>query len=285
MPQSVFFDRSVQIQTKTGRATISYLVCEPLASAGFANAFSTRPGGVSSLPSDDLNLVYRDDTKDNVNENRRRFLEALGRSSAPLITARQTHSDKITMIEDKVSAMKEEPLSDALISDRPDIFVGIKTADCLPVLIGDPKTGFFAAIHAGWRGTLQRIVEKTVNKMVSEQKINASNCLAALGPAACGKCYEVGKDVADSFKQEFPGADQFLSLNPRSGKFHLDSQGANRLQLISCGLQEGRIFSAPRCTMEENDLFFSFRKEGQPVAGGQPRPMGRQLAVIGHFPE
>ncbi len=276
--EPAFVMRDREIDTAHGKARLTTLVCEPLEHAGFVNAFSTRLGGVSALPSDSLSLAhFKGDQKENVAENRRRFLKAIGTEGARIVTARQTHSNERCTIESPAQAIGPQPECDAMITGLPDVLIAIQTADCLPVLIGDTKTGTMAAIHAGWRGTAGRITERTIADMMLLHGVNTRDCFAALGPTACVDCYEVGQDVIDRYKSEFGYWRQVLVNFKENGKAHLDIRAANVQQLRFCGFDEDRIYVADYCTMHQNELFFSYRKEGK----GQPSGVGRSLSVIG----
>lgn len=273
-----FVMREREVETPSGPARLSYLVCEPLGQAGFVNAFSTRKGGVSPLPSDALNLAhFKGDERENVSENRRRFLKAIGAEGYEIITARQTHSVERCVVESPERAREARLECDALLSKSPRVLIGIQTADCLPILIGDPKSGAMAAIHAGWRGTAGRITERAIADLMMNHGMNSRTAIAALGPAACSECYEVGEDVIGRYKEEF-GYWRNLLVNFKEGaKAHLDIYAANAQQLAFCGFSEDQIHIAPYCTMHQNELFFSYRREGR----GQPSVAGRSLSVIG----
>jgi YfiH family protein len=248
------------------------LTSAALSKAGFIHAFSTRAQG---------NFSPNHDVPEKVEENRRHFLAEVGRNDWPVITLKQTHSDRI-LIGSSVDA--EE--GDALLMSEPRHFIGVKTADCVPILVGDPVTKTSAAIHAGWRGTFQRIVEKTIEAMKTRFNARAEDLIAAVGPAACGRCYEVGEDVAADFKSEFSDTRAFLLPSSFAGKFLLNVPAANFTQLIQSGLRVENIDVLPQCTMHQGDLFFSHRKDastGSAQAGsaGSPRE-GRQLSIIGH---
>jgi YfiH family protein len=274
--EEAFVMREREVETESGKARISYLVCEPMEREGFINAFSTRQGGVSAFPSEALNLAhFKGDAKENVAENRNRFLKAIGAETAAIITARQTHSTERCLIE----STEQPPDCDAMTTQMAGLLLGIHTADCLPVLIADTKSGAMAAIHAGWRGTAGRITERTVADLMLAQGVNPRNSIAALGPAACEECYEVGADVIERYKKEF-GYWRDLLLNfKEGGKAYLDIRAANIQQLIFCGFNEDRIHVAEYCTMHQNELFFSYRRE----AAGQPSSVGRLLSVIGRL--
>jgi YfiH family protein len=275
--EEAFSLREYQVETRSGRAMIQYIVCEPLEEAGFLNAFSTRVGGVSPLPEHSLNLThFKGDTPENVGENRRRFLEAIGGETMPLITMRQTHSTERCVIESAEAAWASPPAGDALITRLRNVLLAVQTADCLPILIADPKTKMMAAIHAGWRGTAGRIVERTIADLM-RLGVNPRTCLVALGPCASAARYEVGGDVIDQIKREFGYWKKILVNFRDDGKCYFDNRAATLQQLRLCGFDEEQIFVAPYCTMLQNELFFSYRLE----AGGQPLKAGRLLSVIG----
>lgn len=280
MIEDAFVMRERDVETPNGKARISYLVCEPLEQAGFTNAFSTRAGGVSAFPSDALNLAYfKGDEKESVDENRQRFLKALGAEGAKVITARQTHSTERCFIGDMDQARGPQPDCDAMTTKLTNVLLAIQTADCLPVLIADTKTGAMGAVHAGWRGTAGRITERTVADLMQAHGANPRNCIAALGPTACAECYEVGEEVIERYKKEFGYWRDLLIDFKVGGKAHLDIRAANIQQLAFCGFTEDRIHVAEYCTMHQNDLFFSYRREGK----GQPSSVGRLLSVIGRI--
>jgi polyphenol oxidase len=278
--EEAFVMREREVETPNGTARISYMVCLPLEQAGFTNAFSTRAGGVSPFPEGALSLAYfKGDERENVAENRRRFLKAISAEEAAIITARQTHSTERCFIENLGQARGPQPDCDALTTRLTNVLLAIQTADCLPVLIADTKSMAMAAIHAGWRGTAGRITERTVADLMQSHGVNPRNCIAALGPTACAACYEVGEDVIERYKKEF-GYWRNLFVNfKEGGKAHLDIRAANIQQLAFCGFTEDRIHLAEYCTMHRNDLFFSYRREGK----GQPSSVGRLLSVIGRL--
>jgi len=276
--ENAFSLRERDVETPDGPVRLAYVTCEPLAEAGFTNAFSTRRGGVSPLPHDALNLTsFKGDTPDNVAENRRRFLRAIDAEGAPIVTARQTHSSDRCFIKSVEQAHGFANECDALMTRLGGVLLGIQTADCLPILIGDAQAGVMAAIHAGWRGTAARITERTVADLVLQHGVSPRNCIAALGPVACQQCYEVGEEVIERFKSEFRYWPSLLVNFKEGGKAYLDVRAANRQQLLFCGFAEDSIYVADYCTMHQNDLFFSHRCEGRASANGA----GRLLSVIG----
>ena len=149
------------------RDGVKVLVCKPLEDAGFVNGFSTRLGGVSDFPKDSLNLAgFDEDSAENIYENRRRFLNAIG-GEFKLATAWQVHGDGVKIVRDQIDVDNSEERFDAMVSQISGVLIGAKTADCVPVLIGDRGKQAFAVIHAGWRGTASSIVVRAVEKLQS----------------------------------------------------------------------------------------------------------------------
>ena len=256
------------------------------------HGFSTGPGGVSELNGEKiLNLSFTDwDTRENVLENRRRFQNALGAQDLSLIALKQIHSDVIHPFEGPPAKACR---GDASITAFPGLFLAVQTADCVPILLVDPKKRAVAAIHAGWRGTLARIAPKALGQMQMRFGSKPADILAALGPAIGGCCYEVGTEVATQFTSQFasaadwfdelrtgdePNPLQWLNMMPPGHQpppknVLLDLRRANRAQLIEAGLKARNIFVSDLCTACRPDLLFSYRKQG-PVSG-------RMLSVIG----
>jgi len=255
------------------------LSCEPLRRDGFTNAFSTRAGGVSPMPSAALNLAgFNDDAAENIHENRRRFLSLLGGRFA-LAACWQVHGREVRVVREATDARSlagsEEEHCDALATNVPRALVGVKTADCVPVLLGDARTGACAAVHAGWRGTLAGIARRAVARLSAEYGTRAADVRAAIGPAARGCCYEVGREVIDAFHEQFPRAGEWFT-ETREGHALVDLQRANLEQLVAAGVPRGRVHTLPLCTMCRTDLFFSYRREKK--LHGRT---GRLLSVIG----
>ena len=259
------------------------LVCAPLEDAGFVNGFSTRIGGASPMPENALNLAgFNEDSAENILENRRRFLKLFAREGAQWALAGcwQVHGSDVRLISNLGEAKPAEDARgdtiycDAIVSNAPGVLAGVKTADCAPILIGDPRTGAFAAVHAGWRGTLAEVATRALKRMITEYETDPQDVCVAIGPAAGACCYEVGTDVIDAFRSSFPSQD--LLTETRTDHACIDLLKANRAQLISAGVDQDRINIAPLCTMCRTDLFFSYRREKN-VQG----KVGRLMSVIG----
>jgi YfiH family protein len=254
---------------------VKVLVCEPLENAGFVNGFSTRLGGVSQFPENSLSLSgFDDDTAENIRENRRRFIDIFG-GHWELASCWQVHSDTLRVALNDDEVKKDEQKCDGVISDLKGVLAGVKTADCVPVLIGDTRTKAYAAVHAGWRGTASSIVSKALDKMYQSFGTRPTEVVAAIGPAALGCCYEIGSDVIETFTQNFPyGGDLLKPTSP--GHALIDLHTANKNQLLHAGVAAENIYLAPLCTMERTDLFFSYRKENKTLG-----KTGRLMSVIG----
>ena len=275
-------DRSIRILQVPALAKLPWLV----------HGFSTRPGGVSHRDGEKvLNLGFAEwDSRENVLQNRRRFQSALGASDLELICLNQIHSDVIHLFD---AAPTTPCQGDASATNRPGLLLSVQTADCVAILLVDPKKRAIAAVHAGWRGTLQRIVAKAIGKMQMQFKTKPADLLAAIGPAIGGCCYEVGTEVAIQFQSQFadapewfdefrtgdePNPIQWLDMMPPGHQpppknVLLDLRKANRAQLLHAGLRTAKIFCSDLCTACRGDLLFSYRKEGA--------TSGRLMSVIG----
>jgi YfiH family protein len=258
------------------------LSCAPLEALGFTNAFSTRLGGVSPMPEAALNLAgFDDDAAENIYENRRRFLN-LFEGEWALASCWQMHGTDVRTVKSvedtrrPEKALGETVYCDALTTATPRILIGVKTADCVPILLADSRTGACAAVHAGWRGTVSSIVARTIESMSAEYGSRAVDVRAAIGPAAGGCCYEVGGEVIEAFREKFPGSENLFTPT-RDHHALVDLQRANREQLAAAGLSPENIHTAPLCTMCRTDLFFSYRREKR--AHGRT---GRLMSVIGN---
>lgn len=257
------------------------LVCLPLEQDGFVNGFSTRGGGVSDMPHDALSLAgFHDDAAENILENRRRFLK-LFPGQWSLAGCWQVHGADVRVVDSIAEAKPAEDgngetiYCDVIVSNADGVLAGVKTADCVPILIGDPRTRSFAAVHAGWRGTLATAVVAGLKRLSNQYGTKPEEVRVAIGASAGPCCYEVGSDVIDGFTSRFSyGAKLFTPTGP--GHALVDLITANREQLESEGVRPERIHVVPFCTMCRTDLFFSYRNEKK-LRG----KVGRLMAVIG----
>jgi len=257
------------------------------------HGFSTRVGGFSRVyRKGDLNLGFtKDDSRATVERNRAIFLRNLGAASPrssrakkpfwPVVTLRQIHSDIIHCID----SVPHEPLTgDGLITRTPGLLIAIQTADCLPVILVDAKHHAIGVFHAGWRGTVKRIVEKGVGAMFRCFGTRPRDVKAAIGPGIQGCCYQVGEEVRTKFHSQFAYADKlfreikdsdpvrekypllFLTARaPGHGelppRIYLDLVEANRQQLLAAGVPKKNIETSALCTNCHPELLFSYRAE------------------------
>jgi len=260
---------------------VRVLVGTQMEAEGFANGFSTRPGGCSPMPHAALNLAgFDEDDAANIHENRRRFLK-LFPGDWRLATCWQIHGALVRRIDGETEGALDANLErcDALTTNAPRILVGVQTADCVPVLLCDARSGACAAVHAGWRGTAAEIVPAALARMRAEFGTRAADVRACIGPAALGCCYEVGADVIEIFRTRFAYAGELLAPT-RAGHARIDLHRANQRQLEESGVAPARIHAAPLCTICREDLFFSYRRDKK--LHGRT---GRLLAVIGRNDE
>ena len=275
------------------------------------HGFSTRVDGFSrAYGKGDLNLGFtKDDARAAVERNRTAFLREIGaitrqsrgsrkaaKSLWPLITLRQVHSDIIRRVDSILNASKEPLTGDGLITATPGLLLAIQTADCLPVILVDAKRKVVGVFHAGWRGTVKRIVEKGVGEMHRCFGTNPRDLKAAIGPGIQDCCYEVGEEVRIKFESQFeygtslfrevkesdPVREKYplLFLSARAPghselpkKIFLDLAEANRRQLLAAGVLKKNIEASPLCTNCHPELLFSYRAEKGKT--------GRMMAVAG----
>jgi len=286
---------------------------------GLLHGFSTRPGGVTRVyrpwlakGDGDLNLSWtKEDSPKFVAENRARFLREIARLTAfrttknhkktQLVTLRQIHSPIIRIIEKDHGPLATKDgravlKGDGVMTDVPNILLGIQTADCIPILISDPKTGAVAAFHAGWRPTLARIAERGIGRMQLQYGSKPQNLIAAIGPGIGPCCYAVGEEIRYEFESQFeywkslftevydedPVKTKYPLLfltarapghSPIGPQIHLNLWEANRRQLLAAGLLAKNITVTGLCTACNTERFFSHRAERGFT--------GRMLNVIG----
>jgi YfiH family protein len=230
------------------------------------HAFLTRQGGVSLPPYDSLNLSNKNgDQKDSVAMNKKIIAKAFDIDPNVLILLDQMQQDQILLLKGPVITLPSPLEYDALITNSPNTCLGIQTADCLPIFIVDRKRKVIAAVHAGREGTALCITAKVIEKMKEESGCSPEDLLIAMGPSIGPCCYEVDESV---FHQEW----EPFSTSRRSGKWMVDLSRINIAQMKREGIEEEQIFWINLCTHCHNDLFFSYRKEGQ---------TGRQLSFVG----
>ncbi len=224
-----------------------------------SHAFTTRQGGLGARNSgikspDDWNAVA----------------EAFGIVSGRLVTVNQAHGEAIVTVDARNYAGLRTAQADGLITKARGIAIGIETADCVPILLIDPVTPAIGAVHAGWRGTVRKLAQKTIRKMQSEFGADPSRMIAAFGPAIGPECYEVDEPVMGPVQRNFPFWKE-VAVSRGKDKWGLDLVKLNHRELLQAGLAEQNVHSLGMCTSCRKDLFYSFRAEGR---------TGRMLSAV-----
>jgi hypothetical protein len=203
-----------------------------------------------------------------VEENRRRFFGAFGVDAGRVVRVWQAHGNGVVRVDAERIArpgfpgclMDERGKFDALITQLPGLALVVSTADCLPILVHDPVRRAVAAVHAGWRGTAQRIAAQALRAMRDAYGTDPSDCRAAIGPGIRGCCFEVDAAVTDAMAAVLPDWERHARAN-RPGHWLLDLAAVNRVILESAGVRANRIEDVGLCTSCRNELFFSHRAE------------------------
>ena len=234
-------------------------------------AFSTtRHGGLSKGNYAAFNINrYCGDSEDDVRGNRMGLCEMLGISDDRLVMPHQVHKTRVAQIDEPLLSLgiaeRQEALegADALMTDLAGVCIGVSTADCIPVLLYDEENHAVCAIHAGWRGTVKRIVEKSVTAMAEVYGTRPHRLKAQTGPGIQVGSFEVGDEVYDAFAQEgFPMELISKKYPDNAGKWHIDLPACNRLQLLGAGLEPQHINVSPVCTFQQWADYFSARRLG-----------------------
>jgi YfiH family protein len=228
--------------------------------APFRHGFTTRAGGVSAPPFDTMNLGGKwGDAPESVAENRRRLTRAAG---APLYVATQVHGAAIVRVwPGDTPADIAGVRADGVCSDRPDVTAAVFVADCVPAVIADVRRGAFAAVHAGWRGTLAGVLPAAVRAMAEHFGSHPADLRVALGPAIGPCCFEVGPEVVAAFEAGLEGARAGGVIVAGSGKPRIDLKVANRLLLERAGVAPDAIDAGDECTASDRARFYSYRRD------------------------
>lgn len=230
------------------------------------HGISGRLGGTSKQPFSSLNLGLHveDDTKD-VIANRQLFCKAIGMSSDRIVTAQQLHTDAIAVVTaeeiGRGAQVYNEAIeaTDSLITNVPEIPLILFFADCVPVLIVDPVQRAVGVVHAGWKGTVAKIAQKTILAMQANFGTSPQNCLAAIAPSIGPCCYIVDDVVISKLKKQFANWEELVK--PAGDKWYFDLWNANLIQLEQIGVKSSNIVVSGVCTACNHELFFSYRKE------------------------
>ena len=255
------------------KCDIPQLLCYHLAAN--VTAFSTtRHGGCGKggYASFNINRYCGDDETD-INRNRDALCLRLGISGSRLIMPHQTHGDRVACIDNEFltwnDCRRQAELEgiDAVITSVPEVCIGVSTADCIPILLYDSVHHAAGAVHAGWRGTVQRIVGKAIEAMTQRYGSQPSILMAQIGPGISIDSFEVGKEVYDTFacagfRMDNISRRYATEASPQGWKWHIDLPGCNRRQLIDAGLRPEAIHMSDICTYKHPETFFSARRLG-----------------------
>jgi hypothetical protein len=238
---------------------------------GLLHGFMGRRGGKSVGPYAGLNTSYRvgDDNK-TVSQNVCDMKLAVGIHDGRIITMKQMHGDHIVEVDE--TNIKEAGEADGMATKKPNAFLSVLTADCVPILFLAPKSRIVAAVHAGWRGTLAGIAGKMVRGFKENHGVSAAEIEAAMGPSIGFCCYEVKADVIRPLREKW-GSLAEASTELRDGKSFVDLSRLNRAILEDAGVPAGQIHQVGPCTSCAKDDFFSYRRERKET--------GRQISFIG----
>lgn len=229
------------------------------------HCFTTRLGGVSTGVCESLNLSFtRGDHIDAVTENYRRVAQAFGKSIDDFICTDQTHTTNVLRVGKKDSGYgvtKEKPYTDidGLITNEPGVILSTFYADCVPLYFVDPVNKAIGLSHSGWRGTVGRMGQKTLEAMKDAFGTQPEDVYAAIGPSICQECYEVSEDVANYFSLEFQGHEDAILVKKENGKYQLDLWKANEIVLKEAGIKEEHLAITNICTCCNFELLFSHR--------------------------
>jgi len=225
-------------------------------------AFSTtRDKGFSHAPYSGLNMgpTTADETE-HVISNHVAVAEAIERPRETLFFTRQVHGNQVARVD---SLARPVPEADALITQTPGICICVQTADCVPILLFDAENNAIAAVHSGWRGTVQHILARTLEAMNRAFGTNPAKIMAGIGPSISPEVYEVGPEVIEQVKSAFPHTwQQLLKPGISEDKAMLDLWRANHQLLTASGVRTYHIEIAQMCTFSNPDLFYSARRDG-----------------------
>ena len=243
-----------------------YGVFSHFAKLSIKHGISTRLCGSSDSPFKSLNLaLHTGDENRKVLANRRRFCEAVGVNAASIVTAEQVHEDKVAVVtvadSGKGAEIYAESLlgMDALITNVPNVPLMLFFADCVPVLMADPVHRVVGISHAGWKGTVAKIAQKTVLAMQEQFGTRPGDCLVGIAPSIGPCCYEIDDTVLARLKENFMQWEKLIT--PCEKKWRFDLWAANEQQLLEIGVAKENIVTSGVCTACNNELFFSYRAE------------------------
>ncbi len=234
---------------------------------GVKHAISTKLGGTSAIFPATANMSFNvGDDESCVFANRTKMAQAIGANPEHIVATRQVHSTNIICVNHTHQGQGAHSLDTALantdgfITNTPNLPLLLFFADCVPIIIYDPTKNVLAVLHSGWRGTVNGIAKEAIYKMQQEFSCNPQDCHAFIAPSIGPCCYEVDKTVAEQVFAKFPNHTSLIK-ETGVGKWHFNLWEANRTNLTTVGVPTENIQISDVCTMENNSLFFSHRKE------------------------
>lgn len=255
-------DRILEIEDKS----VPLLYFPILENTGIVeHCFTTREGGVSEGIFDSLNLSFtRGDDESAVMENYDRLAAVLDTRKEQFVCTDQTHTTNVIRVGKEdcgYGVTRQKPYTDVdgLVTDEPGVVLSTFFADCVPLYFVDTVNRAIGLSHSGWRGTVGRMGQRTLEKMAAEFGTNPKDVVAAVGPSICQDCYEVSEDVADEFIKEFSGHADEILINKGNGKYRLDLWKTNEIVLIEAGVKKENIAVTNICTCCNPDVLFSHR--------------------------
>lgn len=198
----------------------------------------------------------------------------------PVVQAHQVHGTRVAVVTSGATTRDELEGYDALTTNVPGVTIGVRTADCVPVLLHDPVRHAVAAVHSGWRGTVADVLGQAIATMHAVWQTDARDLVAVIGPSISPESFQVGQEVADAFaRQGFPMQRLLTDEGPRQegtmhGGLHIDLWAACQWLLMRAGVAESHIHTTRQCTYLQSDLFYSARREGN-------RHDARNITAIG----
>ncbi len=229
------------------------------------HGFSTRLGGVSSKHLASLNLAFhRGDLEQNVHQNFERIADAIGFEVKNLVLSHQTHTTNIRQVTKEdcgKGIFKERDFEniDGLITNEKNVVLATSYADCVPLYLADRKNHAIGLSHSGWRGTVGKIGQKTIQKMKEAYGTEPEDLIVCIGPSICQDCYEISEDVAEEFKASFPNDVDAILRDKGNGKYHLNLWKCNELIFLEAGVLPENIHVTDLCTCCNPEVLFSHR--------------------------
>lgn len=245
------------MQRNPVNGTVFYQFESLLGFPNLAHAVTTRHGGVSPAPFHSLNLsAHVGDEPSHVHENLDRLHHALGLERAATVDAGQAQADRVAHVTDAERGTRIKGV-DGLITNRRNLPLMLRFADCVPIVLYDPKNQAIGIAHAGWRGTVSKVLTNTVQAMGETFGTRPRDLIACIGPSIGPCCYEIGGDVREKVEQAYPGTSDLLLTENGSTRLNLWEANASQLRALGAG----QVEMAGVCTADSTHDFYSWRRE------------------------